>query len=294
MQATRRSLFVYVQSVIPAILLGRIVYRISRSRRPWLKNLLIRGFAWAYDVDFAEASAPTPGDYESFNAFFTRSLRPGARTFTKDADHIASPADGTVQQCGDLDGESLLQVKGVSYSLSALLGESRAWTEFNDGAFITVYLAPHNYHRIHMPCAGGLRRMVYLPGARWSVNARTVAVIPGLFALNERLVFHFDAPFGPFAIVMVGALNVGSMSTAWNGEVLPTANRVRREWEFTNQNNQVSLGSGEYLAHFNLGSTVVMVFPRGVTRWRDDLAAGVSLKVGEPIGDAQIQRGNFG
>lgn len=283
MDKSARSLFVRIQSVIPAFLLGRIVYRISRSPRRWLKNILIRGFVKLYRVDSGEAGAAVPDGYQCFNAFFTRTLKADARAFTNDSGAIASPADGSIQQCGAVQGESLLQVKGLRYTLGELLGEPGPAQPFHDGIFVTIYLAPHNYHRVHMPCDGVLRRMVYLPGDRWSVNPRTVAAIDGLFARNERLVFHFDGTGGPFAIVMVGALNVGSMSTAWAGEVLP-ARRIRTEWASSSFRQPVQLLRGAYLAHFNLGSTVIVVFPRGTGRWRRGLEAGVEIRVGEAIG----------
>lgn len=279
----RENLFIVLQRLLPARLLGRCVYRATRSTRPLLRDLLIGGFTRLYAVDLAEA-LPPPGGYPSFNAFFTRALRPGARPADPDPATVTSPADGIVQQVGALRGAALLQVKGCDYDAGELLGDAAAATAFHDGLFITIYLAPWNYHRVHMPVAGHIRRMTHVPGELWSVNAVTAARVPRLFSRNERLVCHGVAPWGPFAIVLVGALNVGSVSTAWAGEVLPRRSAGPHHWDYPAATPGMALGRGDLLGQFNMGSTVVVLLPRGAAGWRAGLAVGEAVKVGATLG----------
>ena len=280
----RDSLFIALQWLLPARLLGRIVHSVTRSERPLLKDLLIRGFVRLYGVDVSEAERAVPGGYASFNDFFTRSLKAGCRPLDADVAAIASPADGTIQQIGRLHGDEILQVMGINYCAATLLGDATAAARFRDGCFVTIYLAPWNYHRVHMPVAGRIRRMTHVPGALWSVNATTAARIPGLFARNERLVCHGEATWGPFAVVFVGALNVGSVSTAWAGEVLPRRDRAVRHWEYADSDPATCIGRGAVLGQFNMGSTVVVLLPAGPARWRTDLASGALVRVNETIG----------
>jgi phosphatidylserine decarboxylase len=280
----RENLFILLQRMLPARLLGRVVHAATRSRVRWFKDLLIRGFVRLYGVDVTEAASPVPAGYDSFNAFFTRSLRPGVRPLAADAAAILSPADGTVLQLGALAGDALLQVKGVTYSAAALLGDGAAAARYRDGCFATIYLAPWNYHRVHMPLAGRVVRMTHIPGELWSVNATTAARVPGLFARNERLVCHCEAAWGPFAVVLVGALNVGSISTAWAGEVLPRRARGATNWDYPPGETRMALARGAVLGQFNMGSTVVVLLPPGAGRWREGLAAGAGLRVGMAIG----------
>jgi len=271
-----------LQRALPARLLGRLTYRLTRSRSRLLKNALIRGFVRLYDVDTDEAELPVPDGYASFNAFFTRALRPGARPLDADPASIVSPADGVIQQIGVLRGDALLQVKGIDYSASDLLATDAG--SYRDGLFATIYLAPSNYHRIHMPVAGRIERMTHVPGELWSVNATTAARVPRLFSRNERLVFHCQAPWGRFAVVLVGALNVGSISTAWAGEVLPRKERTVWHWDYGAEDPSVRLERGSLLGQFNMGSTVVLLLPSRHGRWRDSLAAGQAVRVGGALG----------
>jgi phosphatidylserine decarboxylase len=280
----RDSLFIALQWLLPARLLGRIVHAATRSERRLLKDFLIRGFVRLYGVDVAEAERDVPGGYASFNAFFTRSLKAGARPIDADPSAIASPADGTIQQIGRLHGDEILQVKGVSYSAATLLGDSTAAGRLRDGSFVTIYLAPWNYHRVHMPVDGRIGRMTHVPGELWSVNATTAARVPGLFARNERLVCHGEAAWGPFAVVLVGALNVGSVSTAWAGQVLPRRERSMGHWDYASTEPATRLPRGAVLGQFNMGSTVVVLLPPGAARWRADLEEGSPVRVGETIG----------
>jgi phosphatidylserine decarboxylase len=285
LSSSRSSPFVMIQRVLPSALLGRLLHRISRSRIHWLKTALIRSFVALYHVDTAEAERPVPSGYESFNAFFTRNLRADARPLDPDSSRLLSPCDGTIQQLGDIAGTQLLQVKGITYSLSDLLGDPTAAGIYENGRFLTVYLAPYNYHRVHMPLAGTVRRMLYVPGQRWSVNARTVGAIPGLFARNERLVCHFDGTGGPFVVVLVGALNVGSISTVWAGEVLPREPRRETTWEYGPDEPGIRLARGEALGQFNIGSTVIVLLPRHSVRWHAELVAGQPVRVGRAVGE---------
>jgi phosphatidylserine decarboxylase len=277
-------LFVGFQRALPAHLLGRLVYRLSRSQRPWLKNTLIRLFVRAYRVDTTEMDEREPCDYRSFNAFFTRSLKPGARTIDPDPGTICSPADGTVQQIGYLRAGQLLQVKGLEYGLVDLLGVSAtALPVFEAGAFLTIYLAPHNYHRVHMPTDGSISRMIYAPGKRLAVNEATARTVPGLFAGNERLACDCTGQRDPFWLVFVGAMNVASISTEWAGEVLPYPMRAKGPQSLPVEPAAV-LSKGEYCGHFNMGSTVVLVFPNDSVQWDPSLGPGAPLRVGQAVG----------
>ncbi|HHQ14891.1 MAG TPA: phosphatidylserine decarboxylase [Chromatiales bacterium] len=277
------SVYILFQRLLPRFLLGRLVYRLSRIRTPWFKNALIRGFVRLYAVDVSEAERPVPEGYSSFNDFFTRRLLPGTRPMDPAPDCLCSPADGTVQQAGTIRDGRLIQAKGMHYTVAALLGDERAQSDYDGGNFLTVYLAPHDYHRVHAPAAGRLRRMLYVPGDRLAVNRRTAMAVPGLFAGNERLVCEFDTPDWTFSVVLVGALNVSSISTAWAGEVLPVEPRWPRRWLYSGQ-ARVALDRGDYLGHFNLGSTVILLFPPGAVALAPELSPGRKLRVGERVG----------
>ncbi len=280
--------FVRLQHVLPHHLLSRIVWWATRSRlRPW-KNLLIRSFLRHYAVNMGEAAQPDPGAYASFNDFFTRALRPEARPVDVQAARIVSPVDGTVSEAGLIHDQRLLQAKGHDYTLTELLGTDTALAaRFHDGAFATLYLAPHDYHRIHMPAAGKLVSSHYIPGRLFSVNPATVQRLPRLFARNERVVCVFDGEPGYFAVILVGALFVGSMSTVWAGDVTPA--RRRRVTQLPLPSSPVQLARGEELGRFNMGSTVIVLFERGRVQWQPELVAGAKVRMGNSIaagGDA--------
>lgn len=274
---------VALHRLLPARALGRLVYRLSRSERPWLKNTLIRGFSALFKVDTGEALISEPEGYASFNAFFTRKLRPGARPVNPDKAALLSPADGTIAQAGNAAAGSLLQAKGMHFSAATLLGDAALAEALADAPFLTVYLAPYNYHRVHMPCDGQLLRSRFIPGRLYSVNARTTATIPDLYAVNERLVCEFTTPRGPCAVVLVGAINVASITTAWEGEILPPANGgiVLRDYS---AGEPVTLNQGDYLGHFNMGSTVVVLGPPGTCQWQANCVSGQAVQAGEPLG----------
>lgn len=270
---------VRVQHLLPQRLLCAFIYRISRSRIGWLKSALIGWFARHYAIDLEEAEIQSLAEYPSFNAFFTRALRPGARRIDAREDAIVSPADGRLTQAETVTAGRLLQAKGFDYALAELLGASpQAVAGFEGGLAVTIYLAPHNYHRVHTPLAGELTEMRYIAGQRYGVNAATASWIDGLYCRNERLVCWFEAPFGRYALVLVGALNVSSISTSLTGEIRSGADRHWPDLE------DARFARGEEFARFNLGSTVVLVLPRACARLEPSVHAGMSVRVGQRIG----------
>lgn len=279
-------LFLLSQYLVPQHALSRLAGRLANARTSWFKNLFIRWFIRRYGVNMDEAANPDPAAYACFNAFFTRALRPGARPLPEQAGAIACPADGVVSACGAIHAGSLLQAKGKTFSLAALLGGSEAdASPFRDGAFVTVYLSPKDYHRVHMPCAGTLKKMTYVPGKLFSVNQVTCDNIDDLFARNERVVCLFDTAAGPMALVLVGAMIVAGIETVWSGRVAP-ATRGPSETDYGNRQPPVSLGCGEEMGRFLLGSTVIVAFGPGAVAWQDGLAAGSAVRMGEVIGRA--------
>lgn len=276
-------IFVFLQYLLPRHWLTAVVYRISHIRVPAIKDVLIRGFARLYDVELEEVRQKAPEAFESFNDFFTRELHADARPIEREPDAIVSPVDGTVSLASTLNEHSILQAKGLHYSLDELfaidLDEARAYA---NGSFATLYLAPNNYHRVHMPIAGELIAAHYVPGDLFSVNAVTVARVPGLFRRNERLNLHFDTPGGPAALIFVGALNVGSISTPWTGEIRP---RKRGVVESLNLDAAPrSLDKGDLLGWFNMGSTVILLLPAGTAEWSKTLIPASRVRMGERIG----------
>ncbi|MBV8975679.1 MAG: phosphatidylserine decarboxylase [Sinobacteraceae bacterium] len=276
--------FVALQYLLPHHLLSGLVYEITRSTMGPVKNALIGSFVRRFHPDMSDAEQPDPFAYESFNAFFTRALRPQARPADPDPACIVSPVDGSVSQVGELDGSWLVQAKGHAYTLESLLATDGAWAEpFRGGAFATLYLAPFNYHRIHMPLEATLRAAWYVPGQLFSVNATTAASVPGLFARNERVVCIFGAGPMSFALVLVGALFVGSISTVWHGEVTPRPLRRRTELAVDASRASLTLPRSAEVGRFNMGSTVILLLPPGRAAWLPALAAGSAVRVGAPI-----------
>jgi phosphatidylserine decarboxylase len=276
--------FVALQYLLPQHLLSQLVHEITRSELPWLKNALIRSFIGRFHPDLTDAAQPDPLAFESFNAFFTRALRAGARAVDSDPAALVSPVDGSVSQVGRLDGSWLVQAKGHAYTLESLLGADSSWSAvFRGGAFATLYLAPCNYHRVHMPLRGTLRAAWYLPGALFSVNASTAANVPGLFARNERIVCVFGEGELSFALVLVGALFVGSMATVWHGEVTPRSPRRRTELPLDAARAALTLERGAEVGRFNMGSTVILLLPPGRSSWAAALAPGSPVRVGERL-----------
>ena len=247
-----------------------------------LSHAVIRRFIARYGVDMTEAADPRVEAYASFNEFFTRPLKPGARPFAE-APWLC-PVDGAISQCGPIEGDQIFQAKGHHYSSRALVGgDAQLAARFDNGAFATLYLSPKDYHRIHMPCAGTLRRMIHVPGELFSVNPVTARGVPGLFARNERVVCVFDSAHGPFVLALVGATIVGSMATVWHGVVNPPRPGTVREWTYGN--DQVVLERGAEMGRFLLGSTVVLLFPKDTLRFNTQWAPGGAIRMGEAMGE---------
>ena len=281
-------LFVLVQYVLPQLLLSRIAGKLADARPPAaLKNAFIKWFIGRYGVDMSEAADENLDSYPSFNDFFTRELRPGQRPLPERDQAIASPVDGTVSQLGRIEGQRIFQAKGQSFNLTELLGGDEEWARpFVDGQFATIYLAPRDYHRIHMPLAGTLREMVYVPGRLFSVNPVTAEAVPRLFARNERVVATFDTEAGLMAMVMVGAMIVGSVETRWGGVIAPSQGRREVSTsDYRHLAQPVRYQRGEEMGRFRLGSTVILLFPKGVSRWQQTLATRSRVSMGQDIGE---------
>lgn len=271
-------LAVLPQYLLPKQALTSLAGALARSKGGAATTAVIRWFIGRYGVDMNEAANPDPAAYPSFNEFFTRALKPGARPLAQ-AD-LVCPVDGAISQFGAVDGERIFQAKGHDYTATALVGGDRALAaQFEGGHFATLYLSPRDYHRIHMPCAGRLRRMVHVPGALFSVNPTTARGVPGLFARNERVVCVFEGAHGPWVLVLVGATIVGSMATVWHGVVNPPRPGTLREWRYDDQD--IRLAQGDEMGRFLLGSTVVLLFPKGPLAFNPAWAPGSAIRMGE-------------
>ena len=279
-------LAVLPQYLIPKQALTVLAGKLAGAEAGGLTTGIIRWFVGRYDVNMAEAANPDIASYASFNEFFTRPLRDGARPLAA-ADFIC-PVDGAISQFGAIERDQIFQAKGHSYSTAALVGGDRELAaRFENGSFATLYLSPRDYHRIHMPCDGRLMRMIHVPGALFSVNPTTARGVPGLFARNERVVCVFDSPHGPFVLTLVGATIVGSMATVWHGLVNPPRPGHLREWNYADQ--QIALRQGDEMGRFLLGSTVVMLFPKGAVKFNPDWAPAQAIRLGEAMGSTAAQ-----
>ena len=278
-------LFVPLQYLIPRYLLTSAIYRIARIRNNKVKDFLIQRFISMYSVDVDEIKSDVPGGFDTFNDFFTRELREDARPLDDSVTSIVSPVDGTVSSAGVIDGNRIFQAKGIGYSLEDLLAtDLQQARRYTNGTYATIYLAPYNYHRVHAPLDGAIAACHYVPGDLFSVNTATAAAVKGLFRRNERLVLHFDSPDGPWSLVFVGALNVGSISTPWTGEVRPRKSGVVEALEVGAGPGEVR--KGDLLGWFNMGSTVILLLPEHRGQWVESLVAGQTLRMGERIGTA--------
>lgn len=278
-------LFALLLYLLPHHLLSQAMHWLTRLQWPPLKNLLIKGAIRLYRIDMTLAREPDPERYPSFNAFFTRQLKTEARPLDDDADSILSPVDGTISQCGHIEGGRIFQAKGQYFDLAELLGGEERWCrQFEDGEFATIYLSPRDYHRIHMPLTGELQQMTHIPGRLFSVSPSTTRVVPRLFSRNERLVNLFQTEQGPMAVIMVGAIFVASMDTVWAGTIAPLSRRISH-WRYPEAPpTPVSLEKGDEMGRFNMGSTVILLFPKGHIEWSNDLAPGSSVRMGNSIG----------
>lgn len=283
-----KALFVALQYILPQHLLTSLIWRIARIRHTASKDFLITRFIDMFDVDIDDVKLRVPGDFATFNEFFVRELDDDARAVDDAASSIVSPVDGTVSIAATLRNDMLIQAKGLEYSLDDLLAtdleQARAYA---DGIFATIYLAPYNYHRVHAPISGQLVAAHYVPGDLFSVNQTTVERVDGLFRRNERLIMHFATAQGPAALVFVGALNVGSISTPWSGEIRPRKNGVGEALQLSGHSTTVQ--KGDLLGWFNMGSTVILLLPKASSQWAEHLTPGTTLRMGEAIGELQSE-----
>jgi len=268
------------QYVLPKQALTSLAGAIASARGGAATMRLIRWFVRKYGVDMSEAAEPDIARYATFNEFFTRALKPGARPLAKA--ELVCPVDGAISQFGAIERDQIFQAKGHHYSTTALVGgDATLGAAFENGHFATLYLSPKDYHRIHMPCGARLLRMIHVPGELFSVNPTTARGVPGLFARNERVVCVFEAARGPFVLVLVGATIVGSMATVWHGVVNPPRVGQAREWHYGDQD--LRLKQGDEMGRFLLGSTVVLLFPRGDLRFDPAWAPGRAIRLGEAM-----------
>ncbi len=279
------QLFLLLQRILPKQLLTALVYRLARIRVPAIKDLLIRSFVKIFAVNLDEVEKTAPEDFVSFNDFFIRELKSDARPIDSSASAILSPADGFISALGHIENNLLLQAKGLDYSLEELLATDLDEAKsFYGGSFVTIYLAPFNYHRVHAPLAGDLVAARFVPGTLFSVNQSTVSNLRGLFTRNERLICHFRAAAGPYVLIFVGAMNVGSITTLWTGEIRPRKGNVVDDIDLHGSHSSRTVDKGDLLGWFNMGSTVIVLMPPGVCEWESGLDAGHPLRMGEAIG----------
>ena len=275
------SFTTYLTYVLPHRLLSSAARKLAYSPSPRIKQWLIDTVTRKFGVDLGEAAQPDARSYPTFNAFFTRALKPGARVADPDPRVLLMPADGRISQCGPIENGRIFQAKGHSFTAAELLGDAEAAKPFENGLFATMYLSPKDYHRVHMPWTGTLRETVHVPGRLFSVGTAAVATVPRLFARNERLVCHFDTSFGPMASVMVGALLVSGVETVWSGVEIPRYGDAitRKDW----RGKGITLERFAEMARFNYGSTVIVLLPPGVAELAPELQAEVAVKLGQRL-----------
>lgn len=284
----KQRLFILSQYLLPHHLLSRLIGCVAECRIGWLKNRLISWFVRQYQVDMSQAQIEDPCAYEHFNAFFTRALKDGARPLDQTPGAILCPADGAISQLGSIEHGRIFQAKGHSFSTTELLGgDSERAAPFMGGQFATVYLSPRDYHRVHMPLAGTLKEMIYVPGRLFSVNQTTAENVPELFARNERVVCLFDTERGPMAVVLVGAMIVASVETVWAGLVTPPRRTLRSTRYDAEARAPIELAKGAELGRFKLGSTAIVLFGPNQVRWAEELGAGSSVHMGQLLGHGQ-------
>ena len=275
------SLLTSLTYVLPHRFLSSLARRLAYSTSPGTKQWLIDTVTKKFNVDLSEAAEADPRAYPSFNAFFTRALKPGARVADPDPRALLMPADGHISQCGAIEDGRIFQAKGQSFTAAELLGDAAAAEPFHNGLFATVYLSPRDYHRVHMPWTGTLRETVHVPGRLFSVGTDAVANVPRLFARNERLVCHFDTDFGPMVSVMVGALLVSGVETVWSGEEIPAYGTAITRKDYRGKG--ITLERFAEMARFNYGSTVIVLLPPGVATLAPDLRAEAPVRLGQRL-----------
>ncbi|MDF1628183.1 MAG: archaetidylserine decarboxylase [Alcanivoracaceae bacterium] len=278
------KLFGLLQLILPHHLLSRLVGTLARSEIPWIKTTFINLFRKQFKIDLGEAQIEDPDQFASFNAFFTRALKEGARPICEESSAIVCPADGAISQLGRIRGSDVMQAKGQYFSLYELVGgDSDLASEFINGSFATVYLSPKDYHRVHMPLSGTLREMIYVPGRLFSVNQVTTRQIPDLFARNERAVCVFDSENGPFAVILVGAMIVAGIETVFAGQVAPQPRSIVRT-QYPSR-GAIGLEKGDELGRFLLGSTAILLFPEGKANFLKGLGEGSPVQMGQKLGE---------
>jgi len=259
------------------------MHHLTRSEIKWFKNSFIRFIIAKYKVNIDEAAQTDLTFFSSFNAFFTRQLRTGVRPLAEGEKVLTSPVDGVISQLGDIHNNQIVQAKGREYSVLELLGgDEDLAKQFEQGQFATIYLSPRDYHRIHMPLAGKLQQMTYIPGKLFSVNPRTARTVPRLFARNERVVTVFETAQGPIIMVLVGAIFVGSMETVWSGMITPPYGKNIQHWTYEDE-QAISLQKGEEMGRFNMGSTVVLLLPKGMAEFKSELEAQTAVEMGQAM-----------
>lgn len=269
--------------IIPHHPFSRLLGMLANGRWWWVKNTFIWVFSSLYTINMKEAEESNPYAYENFNAFFTRALKAGSRPIAQEKSAIASPADGIISEVGTIKTGTMLHAKSAALSVLDLLGgDAERAKPFEDGDFITIYLAPKDYHRVHLPVDGTLKEMVHIPGRLFSVSPLTVTHIPHLFTKNERIVALFDTATGPMAVVLVGAMIVASIATRWEGIITPPRHRQVRRWDYGD--NGATIKRGEEIGHFQLGSTVLVLFPNNTASWKPGITANTPIKMGEALG----------
>jgi len=278
-------LFSLLQTVLPHHFLSGLMYKITRIETKWFKNFFISKFISIYNVDMSQAIDENPQDFKCFNEFFTRPLKPEVRPIAEGAHTIISPVDGVISEVGRINENQIFQAKGKTYSLESLVGGSPERAHFyNNGFFATIYLSPRDYHRIHMPLGGRLREMVHVPGRLFSVSPSTTRSVSNLFARNERVVAGFSTDAGPMAMILVGAIFVSSMETVWAGTVTPPAGKNLRQWSYDTQ-EPINLDRADEMGRFNMGSTVILLFPENSIQWEENIMFGKKVQFGEKIGE---------
>ena len=276
------KIIVFIHTIIPHHLLSRFVGKLAHSKMPLIKNTFIKWFVKAYSVDLSAAIITEPTDYECFNDFFTRQLKPGQRPVDQAPGSIISPVDGAISQLGDIENGQLIQAKGINYEVAQLLGGDKTHAaQYHGGKFMTLYLAPKDYHRVHMPVTGTLEEMVYVPGRIFSVNKTSTLHVPNLFVRNERVVCRFKTEHGMMTLVLVGAMIVASIKTVWEGVVAPYTSRTVKKWQY--HDRKIHLEKGEEMGCFQLGSTVIILMEKNVN-WDNALDVDMDVMMGQKIG----------
>jgi len=285
MSELKSRLFLLLQKILPRLTLTALVFRLARIRPTGIKNFFIRQFVSLYKVDVEEVKQSVPDDFATFNDFFIRELIAGARPIDAASESIVSPADGTVSAAGKIDKDRIFQAKGLHYTLTDLLAtDIDDATRFVDGAFATIYLSPSDYHRVHSPVSGELVAARYVPGDLFSVNEATVSYLPNLFTRNERLICHLQTVNGPIVVILVGALNVGSISTRWSGDLRPRKKGVVDDIDIATKGESTQLEKGDLIGWFNMGSTVIVLLPPGSSDELSALKIGSRVRMGQAIG----------